>query len=82
MQKAVYRWILEPADRDAVLANAAIRKVIPDFNVIVEISCTHSPEELLAVKRAYKIRYKHSLEEDVAIHSTGDIRKASSLLIS
>ncbi|MBA0696785.1 hypothetical protein Goari_003311 [Gossypium aridum] len=63
-EKAVYRWILDPADRDAVLANVAIKKLSPDHHVIVEISCTRSPEELLAVRRAYQARYKHSLEED------------------
>lgn len=72
----MYRWILDPADRDAVIANAALRKQIPDYCIIVEISCTRTPEELLAVRRAYQYRYKHSLEEDVACHSTGDIRKA------
>uniref|UniRef100_A0A2K2BRA2 Uncharacterized protein n=1 Tax=Populus trichocarpa TaxID=3694 RepID=A0A2K2BRA2_POPTR len=59
---------------DAVLANVAIRKS-GDCHVIVEIACVLSPEELLAVKRACKARYKHSLEEDLAAHTTGDIRK-------
>jgi len=77
-EKAVYRWILDPADRDAVLANVAIKKST-DYNTIIEISCIHSPEELLAVRRAYQLRYKHSLEEDLAAHTTGDIRK---LLVS
>ncbi|KHG14512.1 Annexin-like protein RJ4 [Gossypium arboreum] len=66
-EKAVYRWILDPADRDAVLANVAIKKLSPDHHVIVEISCTRSPEELLAVRRAYQARYKHSLEEDLLV---------------
>lgn len=72
----MYRWILEPADRDAVLANVAIKKACPDYHVIIEIACAHSPEELLAVRRAYQLRYKLSLEEDVAAHTTGDLRKA------
>ncbi|MBA0749780.1 hypothetical protein Gogos_003672 [Gossypium gossypioides] len=75
-EKAVYRWILDPADRDAVLANVAIKKLSPDHHVIVEISCTRSPEEHLAVRRAYQARFKHSLEEDVAAHTKGDTRKA------
>ena len=71
----MYRWILDPADRDAVLANVAVRKTSPDHHVIIEISCTRSPEELLAIRRAYQARYKLSLEEDVAAHTKGDIRK-------
>ncbi|KAK9282773.1 hypothetical protein L1049_010994 [Liquidambar formosana] len=78
-ERAMYRWILDPADRDAVLANVAIKK--SDYRVIIEISCIHSPEELLAARRAYRIRYKRSLEEDLAAHTTGDIRKAWSWLL-
>ncbi|KAK1552673.1 hypothetical protein Q3G72_021368 [Acer saccharum] len=82
-EKAVYRWILDPADRDAVLANAAIRKLVnPDYHVVLEIACIRSPEELLAVRRAYQARYKHSLEEDVAAHTTGDIRKLLVALVT
>ncbi|KDP40511.1 hypothetical protein JCGZ_24510 [Jatropha curcas] len=73
-ERAMYRWILDPEDRDAVLANVALRKS-GDFHVIVEIACARSAEELLLVRRAYQARYKHSLEEDVATHTTGDIRK-------
>lgn len=62
-QRAVYRWMLEPADRDAVLANVL------------------SPEEVLALRRAYHNRYKHSLEEDVAAHTTGHLRQASYSII-
>ncbi|CAK7336559.1 unnamed protein product [Dovyalis caffra] len=73
-EKAVYRLLLDPEDRDAVLANVAIRKS-GDYHVIVEIACVLSSEELLAVRRAYKARYKHSLEEDLAAHTSGDTRK-------
>ncbi|KAJ8900283.1 hypothetical protein K2173_024923 [Erythroxylum novogranatense] len=73
-EKAVYRWILDPEDREAVMANVALKKS-GDFHVIIEIACVHSSEELLAVRRAYQARYKHSLEEDVAAHTSGDIRK-------
>uniref|UniRef100_A0A6N2JWL6 Annexin n=1 Tax=Salix viminalis TaxID=40686 RepID=A0A6N2JWL6_SALVM len=69
-EKAVYRWVLDPEDRDAVLANVAIRKS-GDYHVIVEIACVLSSEELLVVRRAYHARYKHSLEEDLAAHTTG-----------
>ncbi|KAK7317343.1 hypothetical protein RJT34_01481 [Clitoria ternatea] len=73
-EKAVYRWILEPADRDAVLANVAIKSG-KSFHVIVEIATVLSSEELLAVRRAYLHRFKHSLEEDVAAHTTGHLRQ-------
>lgn len=74
-QRAICHWTLDPADRDAVLANNALKASTPDYRVIIEIACVRSAEDLLAVKRAYRFRFKHSLEEDVASCTTGDIRK-------
>lgn len=75
MQKAVYRWALDPEDRDAVILHVAIKKTpVPDYRAIAEISVTSSHEELLAIKRAYQNRYKHSLEEDLAQRTTGHLR--------
>lgn len=65
-------------DRDAVLVNVALRNSLPDYPVIIEMACIKSPDELLAVKRAYQWRYKRSIEEDIASHSTGDFRKVCS----
>ncbi|KAI5421216.1 annexin-like protein RJ4 [Lathyrus oleraceus] len=73
-EKAVYRWILEPADRDAVLANVALKSG-KNYNVVVEIASILSPEELFNVRRAYIKRYKHSLEEDLATHTSGHLRQ-------
>ncbi|KAK3425847.1 hypothetical protein EUGRSUZ_B00015 [Eucalyptus grandis] len=41
----------------------------------MEIACTRSPQQLLMARQAYHARYKKSLEEDVAHHTTGDFRK-------
>ncbi|XP_074286497.1 annexin-like protein RJ4 [Silene latifolia] len=79
-ERAVYRWMLEPYEREAVLANVALKK--SDYKVIIELSCTPSAEELLLFKRAYQARYLHSLEEDVASYFTGDMRKLLLLLVS
>ena len=73
----MYRWNLEPADRDAVLAHVVIKEQ-KNYHVIAEIATVLSPEELLAVRRAYLLRYKHSLEEDVAAITSGHLRQASS----
>ncbi|XP_071723187.1 annexin-like protein RJ4 [Rutidosis leptorrhynchoides] len=81
-EKAVYRWILDPADRDAVLANVALKKSNPDFPSDHRDFLRSFPDELLEVRKAYKLRYKRSLEEDVAAHTTGDIRKLLVGLVS
>ncbi|XP_009589394.1 annexin-like protein RJ4 [Nicotiana tomentosiformis] len=81
-EKAVYRWMLDPEERDAVILNVAIKeKPILDYTSIIELSCIYSPQELLAVKRAYETRYKHSVEEDLALHSTGELRKLLVFLV-
>ncbi|XAR54449.1 hypothetical protein NMG60_11029580 [Bertholletia excelsa] len=67
--------MLDPEDRDAVLANVALKQTNTDYRVIVELSLIYSSEELLAVKRAYQARYKHSLEEDLAARTSGNLRK-------
>ncbi|CAJ1959015.1 unnamed protein product [Sphenostylis stenocarpa] len=74
-EKAVYLWMLEPAYRDAVLMNEAIKNGPKDYHVIAEIACVLSAQELLAVRSAYHDRYKLSLEEDVASHTTGHLRQ-------
>lgn len=72
-------WVFDPPERDAVLSNLALQKPVPDYKVLVEIACMRSPEDLLAARRAYRCLYKRSLEEDLASHTIGDIRKVSNL---
>ncbi|KAH7654935.1 Annexin protein [Dioscorea alata] len=73
-EKAVYRWMFNPIEREAVLANIALKKSV-DSPVIIEIACINSPADLLVVKQAYQALYKHSLEEDLAARTSGDLRK-------
>jgi annexin D len=73
-ERAVYRWIFEPIAREAMMAYIALKKSF-NYQVIVEIACVNSPNELLVVKQAYHAKYRHSLEEDVAAHTSGDLRK-------
>jgi len=60
-----------------MLANVAIKSINKDYHVIVEIASVLQPQELLAVRHAYQLRYKHSLEEHVAAHTSGYHRQAS-----
>ncbi|XP_052191190.1 annexin Gh1-like [Diospyros lotus] len=74
-ERLVVIWTLDPAERDAYLANEATKKWTASNQVLVEIACARSPQELLHARQAYHARYKKSLEEDVAQHTTGDFRK-------
>ncbi|KAL3527743.1 hypothetical protein ACH5RR_012399 [Cinchona calisaya] len=74
-QRTVLLWTLDPAERDAFLANEATKRLTASNWVIMEIACTRSSQDLFKARRAYHARYKRSLEEDVAYHTTGDFRK-------
>lgn len=77
-QRVVLLWTLSPAERDAHLANEALKRWTSSNQVLVEIACARSPKELLQAREAYHAKFKKSLEEDVAYHTSGDFRKVKS----
>ncbi|XP_057503746.1 annexin Gh1-like [Actinidia eriantha] len=81
-ERVVKLWTLDPAERDAFLANEATKKWTSSNQVLVEIACARSPQELLLARQAYHAHFKKSLEEDVAHHTTGDFRKLLVPLVS
>ncbi|XP_052196746.1 annexin Gh1-like [Diospyros lotus] len=81
-EQIVMLWALDPDERDAFLVNEATRRFTASNLVLIEIACTRSSNELFLVRRAYHARYKRSLEEDVAYHTTGDFRKLLVPLVS
>ncbi|KAL5760312.1 hypothetical protein ACOSP7_018824 [Xanthoceras sorbifolium] len=67
-RKAVILWTYDPAERDAKLANDALKSKKKDLNqlqVIIEIACASSPYHLMAVREAYCSLFDCSLEEDI-----------------
>ncbi|KAJ0480095.1 putative Annexin superfamily [Helianthus annuus] len=68
-------WSLEPAERDMYLVNQATKKLTASNWVIIEATCTRSSHHLLSARQAYHAKYKKSMEEDVAHHTSGDFRK-------
>ncbi|XP_021802150.1 annexin D2-like isoform X3 [Prunus avium] len=81
-QRAVLLWTLVPAERDAFLANEATKRFSSSNKLLLEIATTRSSHDLLLVKQAYHVRYKKSLEEDVAYHTSGDLLKLLVPLLS
>ncbi|GMI98060.1 annexin 2 [Hibiscus trionum] len=81
-ERIVLLFTLDPAERDVCLANQCTSKSSSSNWIFMEIACTRSAHALLDVKRAYHARYKKSLEEDVAHHTTGDYRKLLFPLVS
>ncbi|KAK8586694.1 hypothetical protein V6N12_021223 [Hibiscus sabdariffa] len=81
-ERAVVLFTLDPAERDAYLANQSTKRFTSSNWVIMEIACTRSSHELFNVRKAYQALYQKSLEEDVAHHTKGDYRKLLVPLVS
>ncbi|KAL6527256.1 Annexin Gh1 [Orobanche gracilis] len=81
-ERVVMLWTLDPPERDAYLANEALKRWTCSNQVIMEIACTRSPKQLLLAREAYHARFKRSIEEDVAHHTSGDFRKLLVPLVS
>lgn len=77
-RKAVILWTYEPSERDARLANEALKsrkKTITQLQVIVEIACASSPDHLVSVRQAYCGLFNCSLEEDIAANVPMPVQK-------
>lgn len=76
-------WTYDPAERDARLANEALKskkKGINQLQVIVEIACASTPHHLVAVRQTYCSLFDSSLEEDIIANVSLPVRKVKSLL--
>ncbi|CAN6484718.1 unnamed protein product [Victoria cruziana] len=81
-ERALILWSMDPAERDALLADQTIRKWDPKNHVLIELACARSPKELLLVREAYHARFKRSIEEDVAPQENSGYRKLLVGLVS
>ncbi|OMO57308.1 Annexin [Corchorus olitorius] len=79
---AVMLSVLHPWERDARLIEKAIKKGPKHYNIIVEIACSRSSEELLGARKAYHSLFDQSMEEDIAAHVKGSERKLLVALVS
>ncbi|KAI3697827.1 hypothetical protein L6452_30924 [Arctium lappa] len=79
---ALILWTMHPWERDARLIKDALLDGPKSNNVIIEIACTRSSEELLGARRAYHSLFERSLEEDVASCITTNERKLFIALVS
>ncbi|KAI3445113.1 hypothetical protein Pfo_001778 [Paulownia fortunei] len=81
LKDAIVLWTMHPWERDARLLKEPLYKG-PQYNVLIEIACTRSSEELLGARRAYHSLFDHSIEEDVAFHVHSAERKLLVALLS
>ncbi|XP_022764396.1 annexin D3-like [Durio zibethinus] len=77
-RKAVILWTYDPPERDAKLANEALKskkKGVKQLEIIVEMSCALSPQHLVAVRQAYCSLFDCSLEEDIIASVSAPLKK-------
>ncbi|KAG5148986.1 hypothetical protein JHK82_015867 [Glycine max] len=67
--------LLEALDKELTSDFEPTKKWTSNNQVLVEIACTRSSDQLFSVRKAYHALYKKSLEEDVAHHTAGDFCK-------
>ncbi|KAL1193710.1 Annexin D4 [Cardamine amara subsp. amara] len=79
---AVVMWAMHPWERDARLVKKALKKGEESCNLIVEVSCTRSAEDLLGARKAYHSLFDQSMEEDIASHVHGPHRNLLVGLVS
>ncbi|XP_010509172.1 PREDICTED: annexin D4-like [Camelina sativa] len=79
---AVVMWAMHPWERDARLVKKALKKGEEAYNLIVEVACTRSSEDLLGARKAYHSLFDQSMEEDIASHVHGPNRKLLVGLVS
>ncbi|KAK4476647.1 hypothetical protein RD792_015807 [Penstemon davidsonii] len=61
---AIVLWTMHPWERDARL----LKESLYNYNVLIEVACTRSSQELLGARKAYHSLFHHSIEEDISFH--------------
>ncbi|KAH0731476.1 hypothetical protein KY290_002482 [Solanum tuberosum] len=82
LKDAVVLYTMHPWERDARLFKEALLLQVPKHDVLIEIACTRSSEDLLGARKAYHSLFEHSIEEDIAFHIRSPERKLLVALVS
>ncbi|EFJ27741.1 hypothetical protein SELMODRAFT_94768 [Selaginella moellendorffii] len=75
LEQAVLLWMLEPAERDAVLIRDAMKGLGTKDKTLIEIICSRTPSQLYYIRQAYQTKYHRSLDKDIQSDTSGDYRK-------
>ncbi|KAJ4812615.1 Annexin [Rhynchospora pubera] len=66
MFKMLYIWMLDPAERDAMLARDATADSLIDYQTLVEIYTRKKSDQLFFTKQTYLAKYKRNLDKDIS----------------
>ncbi|CAN6439919.1 unnamed protein product [Victoria cruziana] len=59
-------WMLDPHDRDAVVAKQSLESGDNQYKALVEIYVSRKPRRILLIKQAYFARFRTRLDYDIA----------------
>jgi hypothetical protein len=78
MQRAVLLWMMNAADRDAVLLYDSMSGLGTKDTTLIGIVCTRTPSQLYIIKQAYYNLYHRTLEHAIDADTSGNYRKVRS----
>ncbi|WOL08799.1 hypothetical protein Cni_G17552 [Canna indica] len=71
----LYLWMLEPHERDAILANYAIECRVTDYKALFEIYTRQKLNQLFFTKQAYLTKFKRHLDQDIIAEPSNSYQK-------
>ncbi len=80
MQRAMLLWMMDAAERDAVLLHESISGLGTKDTALIGIVCTRTPSQLYIIKQAYYNLYHRTLEHAVDGETSGNYQKLVLLL--
>ncbi|URE43716.1 ANX [Musa troglodytarum] len=75
MCNTLYLWMLEPHERDAVLANDAIERRATDYKALIEIYSRQKLSQLFFTKHAYLAKFKRHMDQDMISEPSNSYQK-------
>jgi annexin A7/11 len=77
LQRAMLLWMMDAAQRDAMLLYEAMQGIGTKDSALIGIICSRTPSQLYAIKQAYHTMYRRTLEHHIDGDTSGDYRKVS-----
>lgn len=75
LEEVVLSLMMTPTEYDATAVHNAIQGLGTDESTLIEVLCTRSNEEVVALKREYKSAYGKDIEKDVASDTSGHFKR-------
>ncbi|XP_068651471.1 uncharacterized protein [Aristolochia californica] len=68
-------WMLEPHERDAVMAREALNSSDTTYNTLLELYIGRKSSQLLLIKQAYQAKFKRHLDHDISSEPANSYQK-------